>query len=234
MNDDDIKRGMDALAGAGTGFIAMKTQGQGFGGGAYPMSQGRGGTPAGGEAPPGDRQGGPPQGLQEGPPADASQSSDQPGDLTAIQHFMDRGYTLEQAKLKAVWEDERVTALLSEISNLTILKDNVAAAKDGQKLSGLDRKVLGYLAENTCSNYCKACMRCESVLTSSARVPDVLRYMMYYNSYGNKYEARELFQALPGEIRTTLATRDFSDAEGACPNNIPIGSAMKEAVKLLG
>jgi predicted aldo/keto reductase-like oxidoreductase len=225
MHDDDIKRGMDAMAKAGTGFIAMKTQGQGFGG-AYAAPQGRGGMAARGD--------GPPQGMQGGSPTGTAQAAGKSEDLSAIEHFMDKGYTLEQAKLKAVWEDERVASLLSKISNLTILKDNVAAAKDGQKLSSLDRKVLGSLAENTCSLYCRACMRCESVMSSGARVPDVLRYMMYYNSYGEKYEARELFRRLPEETRGALATRDYSAAERVCPSRIQIGSAMKEAAQVLG
>jgi predicted aldo/keto reductase-like oxidoreductase len=211
MNDDDVKRGMDAMASAGTGFIAMKTQGQGFGG-AYAAPQGRG--------------------MQGG--TGTARASGKSEDLSAIEHFMDKGYTLEQAKLKAVWEDERVTSILSKISNLTILKDNVAAARDGQKLSALDRKVLGRLAEDSCSLYCKACMRCESVLPSGARVPDVLRYMMYYNSYGEKYEARELFRRLPEETRRTLATRDYAAAERVCPSRIRIGSAMMAAAEVLG
>jgi predicted aldo/keto reductase-like oxidoreductase len=213
---------MDAMAGAGTGFIAMKTQGQGFSG-AYAMPQGRGGMPARGE--------GPPQGMQGGALAESAKASD---DLSAIQHFMDKGYTLEQAKLKAVWEDERVASLLSKISNLTILKDNVAAAKDGQKLSSLDKQVLRRLSESGCSFYCKACMQCESVLSSKARVPDVLRYMMYYNSYGEKYEARQLFRRLPRETRRALTTRDYAAAERVCPGGIQIGAVMREASLLLG
>jgi predicted aldo/keto reductase-like oxidoreductase len=227
MADDAVNRGMDALAKAGIGFIAMKTQGQSFGFGSPPQGMFQEGGP-----PPGE--GAPAQGMPQGPPPGQARGGGEPEDLSAIQHFMDKGYTLEQAKLKKVWEDERVTAILSNITNLTILKENVAAAKDGQKLSALDRKVLGRLAENTCNFYCRACMRCESVLTSSARVPDVLRYMMYYNSYGKKFEARALFQSLPGEIRSTLATRDFSAAERVCPNRIQIANAMKEAVQLLG
>jgi predicted aldo/keto reductase-like oxidoreductase len=233
MADDAVNRGMDALAKAGVGFIAMKSLGQSFG--AMPaMPQGREGMPARGEGRPEGREGGPPQGMPEGGPPAMAQASAQPEDLSAMQHFLDNGYTLEQAKLKAVWEDERVTAILSNITNLTILKDNVAAAKDSRKLSALDRKVLRRLSESSCGFYCKACLRCESALSASARVPDVLRYMMYYNSYGKKHEARQLFRQLPGEIRSTLAARDFSAAERVCPNRIQIGLAMKEAVQLLG
>lgn len=194
MTGDDMNRGMDAIAEAGIGFIAMKSQGMGFGG------------PPGGQS----------------------------DDLTAVNHFMEKGYTLEQAKLKAVWEDERVTAILSGISNLTILKDNVAAASDGVKLSALDRKVLTRLAADMCGGYCHGCMRCEAAMASGTRIPDVLRYMMYYNSYREKDEAKTLFRQLPGSVRTALASGDFSRAERACPNGIQIGKAMKEAVRLLG
>lgn len=191
MEDEDVKRGMDALEKAGVGFIAMKSQGARFGGGGS-------------------------------------------GDLSAMQHFMDRGYTLEQAKLRAVWADERVTALLSKISNLTILKDNVAAAKDEKALSALDRVVLENLAEESCGFYCRACMRCASFLPAEIRVPDILRYMMYYNSYGEKHEARLLFRQIPEEIRNTLSFVDFAAAEAVCPNHIKIGSMVREAVGKLG
>ena len=211
------------------GFIAMKTQGQsfGFGSTSSDMPMGRGGFPTG--------EGGPPRGMRQGGPASGMpQATKEPEDLSAIQHFMDKGYTLEQAKLKAVWEDERVTAILSNITNLTILKENVTAATDGNALSALDKKVLERLAAGTCGNYCRACMQCETVMGADTRIPDVLRYMMYYNSYGNRDEARALFRQLPVNTRNKLATVDFSRAENACPNSIPIGNAMKEAVRLLG
>jgi predicted aldo/keto reductase-like oxidoreductase len=161
-------------------------------------------------------------------------ASQEPEDLSAIQHFIDKGYTLEQAKLKFVWADERVTGLISKITSVTILKDNVAAASDGKKLTSLDVKVLERLAENTCSLYCRGCMRCELAMSSESRIYDVLRYMMYYNSYGERDQARELFRQMPESIRTAMPARDYSRAEAVCPNRIKIASAMREAVSLLG
>lgn len=239
MKDDDVKKGMDAIAKAGIGFIAMKTQAQQFGP-PQNMPQGQEGRPPGpegtpqgrGEGPPGP--GGPSQGQGPPPEMQAQTANDQAEELSAMSHFLKKGYTLEQAKLKYVWEDERVTTCLSKISNLTILKDNVAAATDNQKLSSLDIMVLDRLAENTCSFYCRGCMRCESVMLSESRISDVLRYMMYYNSYGERDEARELFRQIPDSIRSAIASRDYSRAEGACPNKIKIGSAMREAVRVLG
>ncbi len=153
--------------------------------------------------------------------------------LRIMNHFMDKGYTPEQAKLKAVWEDKRITTCVSEMTNLTMLKDNVAAATDGAQLSGRDKEMLDNLARNNRNLYCQGCMRCESVLGSESRVPDVLRYMMYYNSYGKTNDARRLFRELPEIVRNSLASRDYSRAERVCPNHVEIGKAMRRAVNLL-
>jgi len=150
-----------------------------------------------------------------------------------MSHFMEKGYTLEQAKLKAVWEDKRIAVCLSEMTSLTILKDNVAAAVDGAKLSSKDRDVLeGYACYNR-PLYCTGCMRCEAAMGQDSRIADVLRYMMYYNSYGKTDDARRLFRELPEQVKRGMASRDYSAAEGACPNGIEIGKVMKKATVML-
>lgn len=244
MMNEELNKAMDAIAKANIGFIAMKTQGQRFGGGGprQNMPPGQEGGPPGsagspqGQGAPQEQAAPPGQGGQQGqPPQMQTQAANQePEDLSAIQHFIDKGYTLEQAKLKFVWQDERVAGLISKITSVTILKDNAAAASDGKALSSLDIKVLNRLAENTCNLYCRGCMRCEKAMASESRIYDVLRYMMYYNSYGERDHARALFRQMPETIRRSMLSRDYTKAEALCPNRIRIGSAMKEAVRLLG
>jgi uncharacterized protein len=151
-----------------------------------------------------------------------------------MSHFIKKGYTLEQAKLKVVWEDKRIAGCLSEMTNMTMIKDNVAAATDSVKLTGKDRDMLDRLAQYNRSYYCPGCLRCESCTDSESRIPDVLRYMMYFNSYGKTDDARRLFRDLPEHVKAGLASRDYSAAEQACPNKIEIGRAMREAVRLMG
>jgi uncharacterized protein len=229
MSDDDMNKALDACTKANMGLIAMKTQGQRMGPPPN-MPGGREGMPSGTSGQPGGQDGetaGP-------PPAVQSQSSGQAqDDLSAMSHFMEKGYTLEQAKLKAVWEDKRIAVCLSEMTNLTILKDNVAAAVDGVKLSSADREVLERYATYNRPLYCMGCMRCESAMGSDTRIADVLRYMMYYHSYGKTDDARRLFRELPGPVKSSLASRDYSPAEGACPNRIEIGRVMKKAAVML-
>jgi predicted aldo/keto reductase-like oxidoreductase len=155
-------------------------------------------------------------------------------DLILTEHFMSKGYTPQQAKIKAVWTDERIASCVSQISNLTILKSNVAAATDRVQLSDSDMEMLKRLAQANRSLYCQGCMSCESAIASECRIHDIMRYMMYYNSYGERDKARSLFRKLPSSVRNGLASRDYSPAEKACPRNIKIGKMMRKAVRILG
>jgi len=230
MNNDDTKKAVEACAKANIGLIAMKTQGQRIGPPAN-MPGGREGRSPGLEGEPkaqDEESQRPPAGMEA---QGSSQGSD---DLSAMKHFMEKGYTLEQAKLKVVWEDKRIAVCLSEMTNLTILKDNVAAAVDGVKLSDKDREILEKHAQNNRSLYCQGCMHCESVMGDEGRIPDVLRYMMYYNSYGKTDDAKRLFKELPDPVRKGIASRDYLPAERVCPNSIEIGRAMRKAAVMLG
>jgi predicted aldo/keto reductase-like oxidoreductase len=160
-------------------------------------------------------------------------AAETPEELKAANSFMEKGYTLEQAKLKALWKDERIASCCVAMYNLTVLKDNVAAATDGRQLSGREVEMLRRYAENTCSQYCQGCTKCASVMGADSRIHDVLRYMMYYNSYGERDRAREEFRRLPEYVRNSLASRDYSPAERVCPNRIEIGRAMREAARIL-
>jgi uncharacterized protein len=152
----------------------------------------------------------------------------------AIKSFMNSGDTLEQAKLKAVWKDERIATACIGMYSLAVLKDNVAAATDNKQLSRRETEILHKLAENTCDHYCLGCMKCASVMGAGSRIPDVMRYMMYYNGYGERDYARGLFNKLPESLKKDLALKDYSQAEALCPQHINIGQAMKEAVRILG
>jgi predicted aldo/keto reductase-like oxidoreductase len=67
-----------------------------------------------------------------------------------------------------------------------------------------------------------------------SRIPDIMRYMMYHNSYGETERARIQFNRLPEQARKGLALKDYAQAEALCPQHVPIGQAMKEAARILG
>ncbi|MHC4244495.1 MAG: aldo/keto reductase, partial [Planctomycetota bacterium] len=145
-----------------------------------------------------------------------------------------KGFTDGQAKLKAIWENPQIASICSEISNLTLLMSNAAAAMNTTTLSAVDKRLLKQYADETCSDYCAGCTHvCESTLADSIPIGDTMRYLMYSRSYGDHERAVAGYRRLPAGIRRKLSTTDYSTAEKKCPQKMAIGTLMREAARKL-
>jgi hypothetical protein len=119
--------------------------------------------------------------------------------------------------LKAVWQDSRIDAVVSEMTNFDQLEQNVAAALDRTRLGALELDSLRHHAEATEHLYCQGCeQHCRPTLARPVRVADTLRLLMYHDEYGEPERARRLFAAIPPEERA-LGEVDFAPAARACP-----------------
>jgi hypothetical protein len=156
-------------------------------------------------------------------------ATDEDKKLTA--HFLQRGFTKEQAKIKAVLQDKRFTSVCVGMKNIRELRSNVAAALDKTKLTQADTRALTEYARATCDGYCAGCAKiCDSALPDTPYVNDIMRYLMYYKSYGEHDEARKLFAQIPAKVRSKLLSIDFSQVEARCPQHLPISNLIAEAV----
>jgi predicted aldo/keto reductase-like oxidoreductase len=152
-------------------------------------------------------------------------------DKKLLGHFLKRGFTPGQAKIKAVLEDKRISSVCSRMGNIATLTENVAATLDKTKLAEADMEIFREYAQGNCSGYCAGCANiCGSALPEMPYISEIMRYLMYYNSYGEKREARELFAQIPVNVRNRLLVTDYSPAEACCPQHIPIGELVAEAV----
>ncbi len=153
-------------------------------------------------------------------------------DLKLGGHFVKRGFTEHQAKLKAVWENPQIAAICSQMGNVAFLTANVAASLDKTTLTAADHSALREYAAETCTRYCDGCTEiCENALGRRLPIADVMRSLMYRHTYGDEILARETLAQLPEAIRANLATLDFAAAERVCPNRLPIAQLMREAGK---
>lgn len=160
---------------------------------------------------------------------------DSEAELELASRFVQRGFTDAQAKLKAVWEEPHIASICSQMPNMTILMSNVAAALDRTRLTIEDRKLMDAYALETSAGYCPGCTSiCEPEIGHAAPVGDIMRYLMYYNSYGDVEYARRCFAAIPSQVRDRLETIDFSGAERLCPQKIKIAELVRQAAKTLG
>lgn len=139
-----------------------------------------------------------------------------------------------QAVLKAVWADDRITGLVSEMDTLDKVRQNVAAAVDETKLGALDQRAIRQYAEATRHLACDGCDHlCGSAIDAELPIPigDALRTLSYHEVYEKPDAARTLWAELPGADR--LATVDFEPARRACPHGVDVVAHMRRAAALL-
>jgi aryl-alcohol dehydrogenase-like predicted oxidoreductase len=155
-------------------------------------------------------------------------------DRKFFNHFLERGYTEGQAKIKYVLEDKRISTACVGLGNVALLTSNVAAALDRTKLTRADRRTFSRFARATRAGYCAGCAKnCDAALPDAPYVGNVMRYLMYYNSYGDRERGREMFARIPDRIRARLPHLDYRPAELQCPQGMPIGRLVAEAVSKL-
>ena len=145
--------------------------------------------------------------------------------------FIDKGMTKEQAKLLAVWTDERIASVCSQMNTMAILKANTEAAVNQARLTASDRRCFEAEAQASAANYCAGCTAtCQSMLAADVPVGKIMRCLMYARSYGDHFRAQVEFRDIPASVRARLATLDYAPAERMCPQKMPIAKLMKEAV----
>ncbi len=152
-------------------------------------------------------------------------------DKKLVEHFLQRGFTKEQAKIKLVLEDKRFASACVGMKNVSVLNSNLAVSFDKTKLTQADREVFSQYAKATCDGYCAGCADIfNSALADTPYVSDIMRYLMYHNSYGEQAEAKRLFAQIPAGVRNKLLDMDYTLAEARCPQRLPIRELVAEAV----
>jgi predicted aldo/keto reductase-like oxidoreductase len=143
-----------------------------------------------------------------------------------FKEFIDKKFTTHQAAIKTVFADHRVHAVVSEMTNRDMLRENLDATLREQKQLEDYRQATAHL-------YCHGCgQHCEPVADGVA-VSDILRYLRYHEVYGKRQRAAELYKALPAQARNVAAT-DLSAAQRACPHGLPIVELLHRANRQMG
>ena len=150
------------------------------------------------------------------------------------ENLQKRGFNEAQVKIKIVLEDKRFNSACVGMWTVAELRQNVAAVLDKTKLTREDKAVFSEYAQATCTGYCAGCANiCSAALPDVPYVNDIMRYLMYYNSYGDCDEAKRLFAQIPDGVKDKLLDADYTLAEARCPQHLPIRELVIEAVHKL-
>ena len=143
-----------------------------------------------------------------------------------VVRFRSNRFTLGQAKLKAVWADERIDSVLSEMDSIRVMRENIAAARSQLPLSAGEFHQLNQLAAQTAHLACQGCAGiCEGVAGGNLRIADTLRFLMSHEAYGDTPRARRLYRNMRPEARDYEST-DLAGAMSACPQGIDIAGRL--------
>lgn len=153
--------------------------------------------------------------------------------------FRRQGFSKHQAVLKTVWQDHRITTIVSAMPSVRLVTENATAAYD--RLSAAEARLLRDYAAATADAYCPGgcggCRReCEAALDAPLAVADILRFLMYHDSYGRRHDARRLFRELPVQRRRLVDVDPsvLAAAERACPRHLALTTLLPDAVNKLG
>jgi predicted aldo/keto reductase-like oxidoreductase len=171
---------------------------------------------------------------QRGGPVNANAAAaEAEADKKMLAHFLEKGFTEGQAKIKAVMDDQRISTVCSSMTSTALLMTNIAVALDKTKLAAEDMEMLRQYAQATCSGYCAGCAHICGPLASRVPVSDIMRALMYHDSYGDIAHAKATFAEIPADVKQRLLAVDYSAAEHVCPNHMPIGKLIADAAAKL-
>jgi len=146
-----------------------------------------------------------------------------PDKMAALQ---EKGFKKEVAAIKTVWMDDRMQVVVSEMTNFSDLRENIAASRN--ELTPKEARLLEEHRQKTAHLYCHGCGHLCETAARGVPVATVLRYLRYYEVYGKRQEARALYQALPPAARV-LAEANLDAAEAACPHGLPVADLVRRA-----
>ncbi|HEY5955819.1 MAG TPA: aldo/keto reductase, partial [Polyangiaceae bacterium] len=137
--------------------------------------------------------------------------------------------SFEQAKLKAIWQNPHITSICSLMPNVSILRTNASAAMDDRPLPEKVTSLLADYADATGRYFCRRCGACDTKTPERLPIFNVMESLLYARGYRAMELARLIFAQIPADLRNRMLQTDYSNAESACPQRMPIGQLMRQA-----
>lgn len=137
-----------------------------------------------------------------------------------------------QAAFKWVLSNEDVSGLVVTINNYPMIDEYLYAS--GQKVTGEDVALLEKYDRLITNDYCRpGCGDCLDACPYGVPVDDVMRYAMYFESYGQEKEAMRLYAKVDAAMRADHCASCAAPCEAKCEFGLPIRNKLMRADRLL-
>lgn len=136
------------------------------------------------------------------------------------------------AAIRWVLGNPSIDACLVSLSTFSHVDDYLAAS--GTKLDRPDLKLLARYQREAGPVYCRvSCGECLSACPRGVPVNDILRYSMYYESYGRERNAMELYAALDPSRRAGACAACEAPCQAACPYGLGVRERLARSHEIL-
>ncbi len=141
--------------------------------------------------------------------------------------FDSKGAPFAPAAFKWVLNHPEVDGLVITIKSVANIDLYLTAS--GGKLTAADQRTLDRYAKQFNQEYCRTgCSDCEPSCPEGVSIATTLRYQMYFKDYGDEKTAMKQYAKLESKADPCLSC-ETEDCQGACPNELPVSSLLREA-----
>jgi hypothetical protein len=133
------------------------------------------------------------------------------------------------AALRWVLRNPNIDTVIPSIVDEDQLAENISAMSS--PFNDNDSRLLAARLEEIKPHYCRMCGNCQGQCAKGLPVADVLRFLMYAESYGQFSLGRDEFKALPAHL-STVRCASCSGCTVACPNGVQVSARLHKAQEL--
>jgi predicted aldo/keto reductase-like oxidoreductase len=143
--------------------------------------------------------------------------------------FLTEGRTVRQAVIKWTLAQPNIDCVAITMRSVEMI-DEFVAASGKPALSPDEKKALKGYGTLLDRDYCRpGCSGCLAACPHNVPIADILRYRLYFASYGEEKHAMSLYRKLPRATNAELCASCAAPCEGFCPHGLAIRSKLIEA-----
>ena len=145
------------------------------------------------------------------------------------QPFAKNGATVRQAVIKWMLAHEDLDTVCLTMRSVEQV-DEYVAASGAIELTPDERKALRGYGTLLDRDYCRpGCSSCLASCPHSVPIAEILRYRLYFHSYGEEKRAISLYRRLAADRSAARCAGCGAPCEGICPHGLAIRSKLVEA-----
>ena len=130
------------------------------------------------------------------------------------------------AALKWALRNPKVHTTVPSITDIDQLEENLSAM--GAPFTSTDQKILSARLERIRPEYCRMCGTCTGNCSKGLPVADILRFLMYADSYGEFALGLSEYRGLPAEVASVRCS-DCLECSVHCPNGVQVVQRLSRA-----